>query len=137
MYLHRHMKASWVDSGVWQFMDKGILLYQYMLKGDSYRVDCGYQNLTNTVYRMFDSVSLVTSLDRARVLSLGWPRIKENMQQDKGMQCELYAIVENGLNFKTGNAANARGWMDEAGIVVNPLASMDALVGQARVALRL
>lgn len=137
IYLQRQLQSIFGDFDVWTHLDKKIAVDQFVLKGDTLSIECGYEDLRTNTYRMLDPVSLVSGLDRAKILALSWPRIHEGFTSQRGMQCELHAIVEDGVNRQAGRASDAWNWMESAGIVVDPVSMLPALAADARSALRL
>jgi hypothetical protein len=138
LYLQREIKHWYEEFNVWPHVEKRIPVDSFMLKGDTYNLECGYLDKAANKFQMIDAVSLITSLDRARILALSWPRIQKGMSEKKGMiDCELLAIVEAGITADAGKARDAWQWMEGVGIQVEPVSAMPALAAKARVALRL
>jgi hypothetical protein len=135
IYLQKQVRSIFGEFGVWDFMDKHIQIES--LKGDLHRFYCGYADPRNGTYRAFDTVSLVTTLDRARILSLGWPKFQDALSEQMSAKCELHAIVEDGIASTPGKAKDAWLWMEDAGIKVGTVSSLPLLAGDARVALGL
>jgi hypothetical protein len=137
-YLQRKIKQWYGEFVVLPHLDKRIAVDPFMLKGDTYTFEYGYLDSSANIYRMVDAVSLITSLDRARILSLSWPRVRKGMADKKGVSdCELLAIVEAGISPEAAKPRDAWRWMEDAGIRVEPVSAMPALAAKAREALRL
>jgi hypothetical protein len=137
IYLQKQMRSAFDDFGVWERLEKKFAINKFMLKDDSYTVDCAYLDQRTGTLRMFDAVSLVTTLDSARILSLSWSKIKNGIQEEQRRNSELFAVVEDGINRDQGRAKDAWNWMEDAGIRVSPVSAMPALAADARLALRL
>jgi hypothetical protein len=138
LYLQREIRHWYEEFGVWPYLEKRIAVDSFMLKGDTYNLECGYLDETANTFRMLDAVSLITSLDRARILALSWPRVRKGMTEKKGVtDCELVAIVEAGITREAGKAKDAWQWMEDAGIRVAPVSAMPVLAAEARGAMRL
>ena len=137
LFLQSEIRQAFVQFGAWDFVDTKIAVDQFTVKNDPYKIDLGYLDVGRNAYRMLDAVSLITNLDRAKVLALSWPRIQAGLQKERSIPCEMYAIVEYGPAASKGLAVDARGWMEEAGIRVEPVSAVSALAAQAREGMRL
>jgi hypothetical protein len=131
-YLKGEMISAFKTYGVLEWINKSIPVDEYSLKGDSLKIDFGFRNKTTNTYRMLDAVSLLTSLDRARILALSWPAIKDGKEQQSGTEHQLYAIVENGAREQSSQANDGWHWMEDRGIRVHPVSAMAALAADAR-----
>jgi len=137
LYLQKQMRSTFAEYGVWDHLDKRIAVDRFSLKGDSFMIECGYEDAKGRKYRMFDPVSLVTGLERAKIIALSWQKISDGLQREKAMPCELHVIVEDGISRNHGKAADAWKWMEGEGIRVDPRSFLPALASDARSALRL
>jgi hypothetical protein len=135
-FLKKQIRSTLVEYGVWDHLDKDISVERFTLKQDAYKIQCGYRNPSSNTYRMVDPVSLAASTDKAKILALSWPLIRDGISRETTMNCEFYAIVEDGLEDNR-NVALGKSWMKEVGIRVSPLSAMPILASEARTALRL
>ncbi len=132
-FILRRMQEAFRQLGISQFLEREISLDDFTFKGDPLHIDFGYLNKARNSYRMFHAVSLVTELDRAKILALSWPFIREGMEKTRGQQCELLAITEDQTALATADRANAASaWMREVGVNVQPVSAVMRLAQEAR-----
>lgn len=136
-YLRKQIRKEFVAYQVWDHLEKQIRVDRFTLKEDSLKIDCAYTDPRSDTYRMFDAVSLLSSIDRAKILALSWSKIAEGIQKERGTQCEMIAIVENGIDRTQRDQKLAWNWLEEVGIRVSPVSAMSALAADAKLALRL
>ena len=136
-FILRQMQEAFRHFGISQFLEREIALDEFTFKGDPLQIDFGYLNRAKDSYRMFHAVSLVTELDRAKILALSWPFIREGMAK-RGKQCELWAITENESSLSAADRAHTtRQWMQEVGVNVQPVSAMMGIAQEARAELNL
>ncbi|HVZ17291.1 MAG TPA: hypothetical protein VG897_09255 [Terriglobales bacterium] len=137
-YILRKMQEAFRYFGVWQYLEKQVPLDDFTFKGDPLKIDFGYLNRGTNTYRLLHAVSLVTDLDRAKILALSWPFIREGINKSRGHTCELVAVTEDPSPLMVAErAAAARQWMQEVGVIVEPMSASMRLAGGTRVALGL
>ncbi len=136
-YLLRKMQESFRNVGALNFLATDIPVDRYTFKGDTSAIDFGYQSKLENTYRMLHATSVAANLDRAKILALSWPLIREGLEQEQHQACEMFAVIEE-ARFQKGETAKAAiTWMEDAGIRVEPISAMPALAADAREALRL
>jgi len=136
-YILRKMEEVFVQFDVSKHLSRDISVEDHTFKGDSLAIDFGYLNRVSNYYRMMHAVSLVTNLDRAKILGLSWPLIRDGMNKVKGNNPELFAIVEDRPYGVDPKAQAARGWMEQVGIRVETVSSVMLLAAKAKLDLQL
>jgi hypothetical protein len=109
-----------------------ISVERYTFKGDTLKIDFGYRHLHQPRYRMFQATSLLMNLHKVKELGYSWRDMRPGMQEHLAAECEMLAIVESEQLQKSQAANDARRFMEDNGIRVEPVTSMLALAAQAK-----
>ena len=133
-YLQQEIRRSCLQRDIWRKMDKNIEV-DFVLEDDRYKIYAGYRDSRDKVYWLWNAVSLARAQDRAKILSLSWPSIKNRFEEKKEMSCQMRAIVENDTILIAASAKVAKGWMEQVGIHVDPVSSLAQLTADAQRAL--
>ena len=134
-YLLREMQAAFSAHGVWNFLQKDIPVSDYTFKHDQQKIDFAYRSYATNTYRMFQAVSVVLALDKAKLLAYSWPDIREHVTRDGNS--ELYGIVENPKYCQREESQAALAFMESKGVIVRPVSAMPDLAATAAAELRL
>jgi hypothetical protein len=136
-YILRKMQKAFVHFGAWNFITKDLPIDRYTFKGDPLKIDFGFTKRDTTKHRMMHAVSVVTGLDKAKILALSWPLIRDGVQKSNADGGEMFAIIEDDRYTRSEQAKTAQQWMLDVGINVRPVSQMMALAEAAREDLRL
>ncbi len=128
-YILRQMQSAFSAFGVWNFLQKEISLSEYTFQHDQQKIDFGYRSKTVNVYRMFQAVSVVLNLDKAKLLAYSWPEIHGKVAPDGSS--ELYGIVENPKYWEREEGQAALAFMESKGVIVKPVSAMAELAATA------
>ncbi len=94
-----------------------------------------YKDLQNKVYHMLQPVSVLKTRRNAALLARDWPQIRDGIQNEFQLRCELSAIVENSDLTSKSRTASCQS-LEDAGITVEPVSSLSDIVRRAELALR-
>jgi Protein of unknown function (DUF3037) len=129
------MRGAFEQAGVWELMWKDIAVAKYSDSGDPLKIDCAYR--PGDVIQMFHAVSLATDLNAAKVLAFSYQNFREPMALAENANPNLYAVIEDGLDWKDPGVAFALEALDRYGIDVATAGQMPQIAERARVELRL
>ena len=129
------MRGAFEQAGVWNFMWKDIEVAKYAGNGDPLKIDCAYR--PENVIQMFHAVSLATDVNAAKVLAFSYQNFRDRMALAENADPNLYAVIEDGLDWKNPAVAFALEALDRYGIDVATAAQMPAIAERARVELKL
>ena len=116
-------------------MWKDIAVANYAGNGDPLKIDCAYR--PENVIQMFHAVSLATDVNAAKVLAFSYQNFRDQMALAENADPNLYAVIEDGLDWKDPAVAFALEALDRYGIDVATVGQMPAIAERARVELRL
>ena len=116
-------------------MRKDIAVAQYSPKGDPLKIDCALS--AENVIQMFHAVSLATDVNAAKVLAFSYQNFRDQMALAESADPNLYAVIEDGLDWKDPGVAFALEALDRYGIDVATVGQMPAIAERAREELRL
>jgi hypothetical protein len=136
-YIRRKMQEAFIHFGVWDFITKDLPVDKYTFKGDPLRIDFSYSKRETKQKRMLHAVSLVHGIDRAKILALSWPLIRDGLQESNSDSPEMFAIIEDERSAQSEQAKAAQNWLQDAGIHVRPVSQMLAIAQTAREDLKL
>lgn len=86
------------------------------------------------LFRLMHPISIVKSTKPAEVLASNWPKIQAGLQDKTGVSCEMRAVVES-LTTENRVAVRARALLQDVGIAIDPVSSLEAMAKQAQIAL--
>lgn len=133
--IYNVMRGAFEQAGVWQVMWKDIEVAKYAGNGDPLKIDCAYR--PENVIQMFHAVSLATDVNAAKVLAFSYQNFRDRMALAENADPNLYAVIEDGLDWKDPSVAFALEALDRYGIDVATAAQMPAIAERARVELKL
>jgi hypothetical protein len=133
--IYNVMRGAFERAGVWNLMWKDIAVAQYSSNGDPLKIDCAYR--PENLIQMFHAVSLATDVNAAKVLAFSYQNFRDQMALAENANPNLYAVVEDGLDWKDPAVAFALQALDRYGIDVATAAQMPALAERARIELKL
>ena len=133
--IYNVMRGAFEQAGVWQVMWKDIAVAAYASNGDPLKIDCAYR--PESVIQMFHAVSLATDVNAAKVLAFSYQNFRDQMALAENANPNLYAVIEDGLDWKDPAVAFALEALDRYGIDVATVAQMPAIAERARVELNL
>jgi len=134
-HILRKMQEAFTNFGVWNFLQKDIPVAAYTFKNDQQKIDFAYRSYPANAYRMFQAVSVVLNLDKAKLLAYSCPDIRERAVRDG--QCDLFGIVEDPKYCQNEASVAAMEFMQSKGIVVRPVSAMMEIAANAAAELRL
>ena len=133
--IYNVMRGAFEQAGVWNVMWKDIAVATYAGNGDPLKIDCAYR--PENVIQMFHAVSLATEVNAAKVLAFSYQNFRDQMALAENADPNLYAVIEDGLDWKDPAVAFALEALDRYGIDVATVGQMPALAERAREELRL
>ena len=131
-YIVRQMQQAFRNVGAWNFVTKETPVEKYTFKGDPLKIDFGYTNGGINQQRLLHAVSVVNGLDKAKILALSWPLIRDGILQSNVNRCEMFAITEDERYTRSEQAQTAQSWLLDAGINVRPVSQMMAIAEVVR-----
>jgi hypothetical protein len=133
--IYNVMRGAFEHAGVWHVMWKDIAVATYANNGDPLKIDCAYR--PENVIQMFHAVSLATDVNAAKVLAFSYQNFRDQMALAESADPNLYAVIEDGLDWKDPGVAFALEALDRYGIDVATVGQMPAIAERAREELRL
>ncbi len=133
--IYNVMRGAFEHAGVWNLMWKNIEVAKYSANGDPLQIDCAYR--PENVIQMFHAVSLATDVNAAKVLAFSYQNFRDQMALAETADPNLYAVTEDGLDWKDPSVAFALEALDRYGIDVATVGQMPAIAERARVELKL
>lgn len=133
-YIYSCMRKAFEGAGVWKLLVKSVPVAQYTRAGDPFEFDMGYP-LRNEL-KLFQAVSLKTTIDAAVLLAARYPAIAAGMRASRGVIPVLTAVVEDNLDRGQDEIGFALAIMEENHIKISPLAEMPTIAKVARLELR-
>lgn len=133
--IYNVMRGAFEQAGVWQLMWKDIAVAKYAGNGDPLKIDCAYR--PENVIQMFHAVSLATDVNAAKVLAFSYQNFRDQMALAENADPNLYAVIEDELDWKDPGVAFALEALDRYGIDVATAAQMPAIAQRARAELKL
>jgi hypothetical protein len=133
--IYNVMRGAFEHAGVWNVMWKDIEVAKYSANGDPLKIDCAYR--PENVIQMFHAVSLATDVNAAKVLAFSYQNFRDQMALAESADPNLYAVIEDELNWKDPAVAFALEALDRYGIDVTTVGQMPAIAERAREELRL
>jgi Protein of unknown function (DUF3037) len=131
----REMRDTFEKAGVWRLMDKRLPAAEFTRRGDTLKLDCGYIDRSNSVYRVFHAVPLIKDCNIAKALAYSWPMIRDGIAAKRQLGCEMRVVVSDDLDLNQDSVAFGWETMKRAGLHIEPLARMPEFAKEARVAL--
>ena len=129
------MRGAFEQAGVWNVMWKDIAVATYAGNGDPLKIDCAYR--PENVIQMFHAVSLATEVNAAKGTGLQLSEFRDQMALAENADPNLYAVIEDGLDWKDPGVAFALEALDRYGIDIATVGQMPAIADRAREELRL
>jgi hypothetical protein len=133
--IYNVMRGAFEQAGVWQLMWKDIEVAKYAANGDPLKIDCAYR--PENLIQMFHAVSLATDVNAAKVLAFSYQNFRDQMALAEHADPNLYAVIEDGLDWREPAVAFALEALDRYGIDVATTAQVPAIAERAREELRL
>ncbi len=120
-WIHARLREALERHALWDRLLKDIPVDQFTVPGDRFRIDFGYR--PNGVMKYLHAISLERDWNQAKLLSYTFSRIREK--------------TEAGMTAIVGDADRARPpahgckrILEDAGIAIQPLASLDPFLEQ-------
>ena len=132
--IYNLMRGAFEQAGIWNLMWKDIEVAKYAGNGDPLKIDCAYR--PENVIQMFHAVSLATDVNAAKVLAFSYENFRAGMALAENADPNLYAVIEDGLDWKDPAVAFALQALDRYGIDVATIGQMPAIAERARVELQ-
>ena len=129
------MRQSFEQAGVWHLMDKRLPVAEFTRRGDTLKLDCGYVDRGNSVYRVFHAVPLVNDCNLAKALAYSWPMIRDGIATKQHLACDMRVIVSNHLDRNDEAVMFGLETMERAGLILAPFSQVPEFAEQARIAL--
>ncbi len=133
--IYNVMRGAFEHAGVWSVMWKDIEVAKYAGNADPLKIDCAYR--PENVIQMFHAVSLATDVNAAKVLAFSYQNFRDQMAVAENADPNLYAVIEDGLDWKDPAVAFALEALDRYGIDVATVGQMPAIAERARLELHL
>jgi hypothetical protein len=124
------MRSAFEAAAVWQLMWKDIEVAKYTRNRDPLKVDCGYTS--GKLIQMFHALSLATDVTAAKGLAFSYQDFRGPMWNSEGVEPNLYAVIEDDLDWRDPAVAFALEALDRHGIDVATTAQMPAIAERAR-----
>ena len=131
-YLLRKMNEAFRATGIDHFVQSEIPVEQYTFKGDSLAIDFSYADRDSNRLQMMHAVSVVANMDRAKILALSWPLIRDGVAKAQQQSCEMLAVIEDAKYQQSEKAQAAMSWMRDSGIRVEPVSAMTSVATRIR-----
>jgi len=126
------MTRGFEEAGVSEFV-LPVPVEMYTKPGDPFAFDFGYKTRTGREIKLFQAVSMRTSVDAAVLLAARYPTIEPEMARLTKVTPILRAVIEDGLNEQESAIRFALEMMREAGIKVSRLVEMPDIARTARI----
>ena len=127
--IFRKMRSEFERTGVWQAMNKNIVVSDYTRSGDPLKIDGGYG--VGSVVKMFHAASLKSDVNTAKVLAFTFPRLAEGIRRADGRQSELTAVVEDDLDRTDESVGFALEILEQQAIHIASLKQMPEIAAVA------
>ena len=128
------MQEAWDTAGVSKLVNP-VAAAEFTKPGDPFKFDFGYR--VDRQFKLFQAVSLHSSVDPAVMLASRYPGIADAMRSAKERwNPTLTAVVEDQVDRTKAQVVFAVDTMLEQGVIVRPVAEMPAIAAAARVELR-
>lgn len=140
-YIQRSIRNAFLDRGLWRHkaLDKQISIERFVSDYRLRTIFLAYKDLRNyddKIYRLLHPVSVYGSSTNTQVLAENWPLIRDGVENELQMRCEIRAIVENAPQNASKNRVEALRTLESAGITVAKVEALHALAADAEAALR-
>ncbi|MGZ4787749.1 MAG: DUF3037 domain-containing protein [Terriglobales bacterium] len=129
------MRNCFENAEVWNLMDKRLPVAEFTRRGDTLKLDCGYVDRANSIYRVFHAVPLVKDCNVAKALAYSWPMIRDGMAAKQKLSCDMRVIVSNNLDRNDEAVMFGLETMERAGLITAQLSQVPEFAEQARIAL--
>ncbi len=138
--IHNAMRGAFEEAGVWALMQKDIAAVEFTRPGDPFKVDCGYQ--PNGVLHLFHALSLAEQMgsvqvNAAKALAFSYGEMREGLIQQRHVESDLTAIVEDGLDVNDLAVGFALATLAASDVQVARMAELPAIAERVRVEMRL
>jgi hypothetical protein len=128
--LYENMDGAFERSGIGELIMRGIPVSPYTKAGDPFKFDFGYR-VGNTI-KVFQAVSMKSSIDQAVLLAVRYPAIAEGMGKKIQALPLLIAVTEDDMDRTQDQVQFAIGMLEDAHIRVAVSAEMSLLAEEAR-----
>lgn len=140
MAIYNAMRGAFEDAGVWALMQKDIAAAEFTRAGDPFKVDFGYQ--PNGVLHMLQAFSLATQagsaqVNAAKALAFSYTAIKEGLVQQRHLESDLTAVIEDGLEENDLSVGFALETLANSDIQIARVSEMPTIAERVRVEMRL
>jgi hypothetical protein len=133
--IRARMRKCFEDAGVWNLMDKRLSVAEFTRRGDTLKLDCGYIDRANSIYRVFHAVPLINDCNLAKALAYSWPMVRDGIAAKQRLACDMRVIVANNLDRNDEAVIFGLETMERAGLMMVPLSQVPEFAEQARIAL--
>jgi hypothetical protein len=138
--IYNTMRGALEEAGVWPLMQKDIAAAEFTRPGDPFKVDCGYQ--PNGVLHLLHAFSLAEQpssmqVNGARLLVSSYSEMREGLIQNRHVESDFTAIVEDGLDLNDVAVAFALATLQQGGIQTSRVGEMPAIAERIRAEMRL
>ncbi len=127
--IKQRLNSAFQNAGVWERIEKRIPASRWTRPGDPFTFDFGYQ--PNGVIQLIHALSLRRDMQLAKSLVYTLDRVR------KAEPARLTAVVESDGGEGDSAAKAAQGILEEAGVVIQPLAGILPFVERVAQELRL
>jgi hypothetical protein len=128
--LYESIEGAFEHAGIGKWINRGIPVAPYTKSGDPFKFDFGYR-VGNTI-KLFQAVSMKTSIEQAVLLASRYPGIAEKMSKTTLALPLLTAVIEDDLDRTQEQTQFALGMLSDSQIRVAISAEMPLLAEQAR-----
>jgi len=129
------MRNQFEIAGVWKLMDKRLPVSEFTRRGDKLKLDCGYIDQHNSLYRIFHAVPLLKDCNIAKGLAYSWPTIRDGIAVKHQLGCDMRVIVSNNLDRSDETVLFGLETLQRAGLKIEPLSRVPEFAEEARVVL--
>ena len=139
-YIQRSLHDLFVARGIWSHrsLHKKVSVERFVSDHRLRKIFLCHKDLRNhddKVYRMIHPVSVHGSSTDAPVLADNWPMIREGLQAELQMRCEMRAIIENAPQKASKNRVEALRLIEGVGIRADKVGSLHTLAAETESAL--
>jgi hypothetical protein len=128
--LYEGIEESFEHAGIGRWIMRGMPVASYTKAGDPFKFDFGYR--VGSTVKIFQAVSMKSSIDQAVMLAARYPGIAEGMSRKIQTLPVLTAVTEDGVDRTEEQVQFALGMLEDAQIRVAVSAEVPLLAEQAR-----